>query len=98
MLPLKIASFLKNPPLPQAPVSPLRARLAAAESPLPAPEPVGQPGQERRSLRDRRVADRRESELPAFLDTRVGQSRRRNPGRRAEDQGLQQRMAISVKA
>ena len=98
MLPLKIASFLNNPPLPQAPVSPLRSRLAAAESPLPAPEPVGQPGHERRSLRDRRVADRRESEQAAFLDTRVGHSRRRNAGRRAEDQGIQQRIAISVKA
>ena len=96
MLPLKISSLLARPPLPQAQVSPLRARLGAAESPTVVTTEPGQPEHERRSMGNRRLAERRASELPAFLDTRVGQSRRRNAGRRTEDQQL--RIAISVKA
>ena len=96
MLPLKISRLLERPPLPQAPVSPLRARLGAVESPaVPVAEPV-RPEYERRSMGNRRTAERRENELPAFLDTRVSQGRRRNAGRRAEDQQL--RTAISVRA
>ncbi|MES2317964.1 MAG: hypothetical protein V4631_10770 [Pseudomonadota bacterium] len=76
----------------------MRPRLAAAESPLLAPVPPGLPQIDRRST-SRRVLERRESEAPAFLDTRVSQGRRRNPGRRAEDREEPgQRVAISIKA
>ena len=77
-------------------MSPLRARLGAAESPTVVTTEPGQPVHERRSMVYRRLSERLASELPAFLDTRVGQSRRRNAGRRTEDQQL--RIAISVKA
>lgn len=97
MLPLKISSFLERPPLPQAPVSPLRARQGAAESPAQAVAPApGPPDHERRSIGNRRVTERRNNDLPAFLDTRVARGRRTNAGRRAEDQ--QGRTAISIKA
>ena len=98
MIPLKISSFLERPPLPQSPLAPMRARLAATESPQLPPAPAGPPEVDRRAT-SRRVLERRESEAPAFLDTRVSQGRRRNPGRRVEDrQQSGQRIAISVKA
>ena len=99
MIPLKISNFLERAPLPQGQVTPMRARLPAAKTPVAAPEPAAPPEYDRRVNASRRVGDRRESEAPAFLDTRVSQGRRRNPGRRAEDQqtpGL--RKPISIKA
>ena len=95
MFPLKISNLLQRPVLPQATVGPLRPRLAAAESPVSAVE-AGRPEQERRMTANRRVSERRENEQAAFLDTRIGKSRRRSAGRRAEDQ--QQRITISIKA
>lgn len=76
----------------------MRPRLTAAEAPYLAPVPAAPPEVDRRAT-SRRVLERRESEQAAFLDTRVSQGRRRNPGRRAEDrQESGQRVAISVKA
>jgi hypothetical protein len=99
MLPLKISSFLERAPLPQTRLGQARARLAAAEAPVVAPADAGLPEQDRRVTATRRVQDRRESEQPAFLDTRIAQGRRRNNGRRAEDQLVPAlRKAISVKA
>jgi hypothetical protein len=99
MLPLKISSFLERAPLPKASVGPLRPRLAAAESPTLAPAQAVMPEQDRRVNGNRRTMERRGSEQAAFLDTRMPQGRRRNPGRRAEDrQDQAPRMAISVKA
>ena len=98
MLPLKISTFLERAPLPQTQVAPARQRLAAAEAPLVAPVEAGPPEHERRVTASRRALDRRASEQPTFLDTRIAQGRRRNAGRRAEDQlvpGL--RKAISIK-
>jgi hypothetical protein len=99
MLPLKISSFLERPPLPQGQVTPMRQRSNASEAPTVAPVQAAAPAYDRRVNASRRVGDRRESEAPAFLDTRVSQGRRRSVGRRAEDQaapGL--RKPISIKA
>jgi hypothetical protein len=98
MHPLKISSFLERAPIPSTRLAPARARLAAAESPLLAPVEASPPEHERRSMASRRTMERRASELPAFLDTRSSQGRRRNPGRRAEDQAPALRVAISVRA
>jgi hypothetical protein len=99
MLPLKISNFLERTPLPQSYVKPMRARQNAAEAPPVAPVQAEPPAYERRVNANRRQADRREKEAPAFLDTRVSQGRRRSPGRRAEDQQAPgQRMPISIKA
>ncbi len=40
---------------------------------------------ERRRQPDRRAIDRREKQLPTFLNTRKTQGRRQSPGRRASD-------------
>ncbi|MFL6657192.1 MAG: hypothetical protein ACJ8GW_03910 [Massilia sp.] len=77
----------------------MRPRLTAAESPVLAPLGPLAPDVERRSLGNRRVGDRRGAEQPTTLDTRAPQGRRRNRGRRAEDQ-LDQTpsLRISVRA
>jgi len=96
MFPLKINSFLERAPVQTSSVGAMRPRLAAAESPTLAPAPAVRPEHDRRMLTDRRMQDRRASEQPAFLDTRVQQGRRRTTGRRAGDQ--QARLAISIQA
>jgi hypothetical protein len=99
MLPLKISSFLERAPLPRAQVGQARPRLAAAEAPTLAPVEAIRPDHDRRVTASRRQQERREGEQSTFLDTRTTQGRRRNPGRRAEDQQLPTlRRAISVKA
>lgn len=99
MNPLKISSFLERAPLPQTRVAQARARLAAAEAPLVAPVEAGPPEHDRRVTANRRMLERRESEQAAFLNTRITQSRRRNSGRRAEDQQAPApRKSISTKA
>ena len=96
---LKISSFLERTPLPQPQVGPARQRLAAAEAPVGAPVDARAPNEERRVTANRRSMERREAEQPTFLDTRIAQGRRRNPGRRADDQRLPSlRIAISVQA
>jgi hypothetical protein len=96
---LKISSFLERAPLPRARLAPARPRLTAAEAPLVAPADAVAPDDERRILASRRAQDRRASAQSTFLDTRGAQGRRRNPGRRADDQQSPSgRMAISVKA
>lgn len=76
-----------------------RPRLAAAEAPTLAPVEAIAPEQDRRVTASRRMQERRASEQSTFLDTRASQGRRRNPGRRAEDQQLPTlRRTISVKA
>jgi len=99
MLPLKISSFLERAPLPRTQVGQARPRLAAAEAPTLAPVEVIAPEHDRRVMATRRVEERRAVEQATFLDTRAAQGRRRNPGRRAEDQKLPAlRRAISVRA
>lgn len=99
MLPLKISSFLERTPLPQAHVGAARPRLTAAEAPAITQVEPTQPGHDRRINGNRRMQERRASEQSTFLDTRTMQGRRRNPGRRAEDQqGSSLRKTISVRA
>lgn len=99
MLPLKISSFLERAPLPQAQVGQARPRLAAAEAPTLAPVQAIPPDHDRRVTASRRQQERRGGEQSAFLDTRSSRGRRRNPGRRAEDQIVPLlRKGISVRA
>jgi hypothetical protein len=99
MLPLKISSFLERAPLPQAQVGQARPRLAAAEAPALVPVEATAPDHDRRITASRRTQERRSGEQSTFLDTRTDRGRRRNPGRRAEDQLFPAlRRAISVKA
>jgi hypothetical protein len=98
MLPLKISSFF-DPPASRPPmITPLRPRTPLADSPKLAPVQEVPPDRDRRMLGDRRMQDRREREQALFLDTRLGQSRRRSAGRRAEDQAGNARVAVSIKA
>jgi hypothetical protein len=99
MLPLKISSFFDPPAARPPQITPLRPRTPLADSPKLVPAEAVPPDRDRRVLGDRRVQDRREREQALFLDTRVGQARRRSAGRRAEDQEKRNlRMAISIKA
>lgn len=99
MTSLKISKFLERAPLPQTRVAQARPRLATAEAPPGRAVEAGRPEHERRVTANRRVLERRASEQAAFLDTRIGHSRRRNAGRRAEDlQAPALRKSISTKA
>lgn len=98
MFPLKITRLVPRPQPQQASVGALRPRLAAAESPLVTAVEANPGGHERRLVADRRTTERRAQDLPAFLDTRIAQGRRRSSGRRAADRQGQARMAISVRA
>lgn len=100
MLPLRIISFAERPqPVPTG-VAPVQRRPDATTStPLPAFTTATRPPYERRQNRDRRLAERREKDQAAFLDTRTPQGRRRSAGRRAEDQfNPEFRITVSVKA
>lgn len=99
MLPLKISSFF-DPPASRPPqITPLRPRTPLADSPKLAPVEAVPPERDRRVQGDRRVQDRRAREQALFLDTRLGQARRRSTGRRSEDQErAAQRLTISIKA
>lgn len=94
----KINRIPARPTLRSVPVDALRPRMAAAESPQVAQVEANPAGHERRLLAERRGADRRAQDLPAFLDTRVSQGRRRSNGRRMTDRNGQLKLAISVKA
>lgn len=99
MLPLKISSFF-DPPASRPPqIAPLRPRTPLADSPKLAPVEAVPPDHDRRVLGDRRVRDRRAREQALFLDTRLGQARRRSPGRRTEDQeSASQPLVVSIRA
>ncbi|MES2019205.1 MAG: hypothetical protein V4484_22150 [Pseudomonadota bacterium] len=98
MFPLKINRITTRPTLRSVPVDALRPRMAAPESPQVTQVEANPAEHERRLLADRRAQERRAQDLPAFLDTRVSQGRRRSSGRRAADLHGQARMGISVKA
>lgn len=99
MLPLKISSFF-DPPASRPPqITPLRPRTPLADSPKLVPVEALPPERDRRVTGERRRQDRREKEQALFLDTRMGQSRRRSTGRRADDmQNGRSPLAISIKA
>lgn len=85
MLPVKIADSFDKPPPPQQHLGPGRLRPAPSHTPkLVAVQGVA-PAVDRR-VSNRRTMERREKEQALFLDTRTPLGRRRNPGRRAEDQ------------
>ena len=99
MQPLKISSFFDPPSLRAPPVPPARRRGPLADDQAVQHVESVQAEHERRVQGDRRLQDRREKEQSLFLDTRTGKSRRRSPGRRAEDQANRSLyLAISVKA
>lgn len=98
MLPVKIDSYFDKPPPPQPKLGPGRLRPATGQAPkLVALQGVA-PDEDRR-VSNRRSMERREKEQALFLDTRTPLGRRRNPGRRAEDQfSPDGRKPISIKA
>lgn len=98
MLPVKIDSYFDKPPPHQSHVGPGRLRPVTPQPPkLVALQGVA-PEQDRR-VSNRRTMERREKEQALFLDTRTALGRRRNPGRRAEDQlASEGRKTISIKA
>lgn len=99
MLPLKISSFFDPPATRPSLVTALRPRAPLADSAKLVPAETVMPDHDRRVMGDRRVQDRREREQALFLDTRIGQSRRRSGGRRADDGDNRSRhQAISIKA
>ncbi|WP_426103631.1 hypothetical protein [Massilia sp. TSP1-1-2] len=98
MLPVKIDSYFDKPPPHQSKLGPGRLRPASPQPPkLVAVQGVA-PDEDRR-VSNRRTSERREKEQALFLDTRTAHTRRRNPGRRAEDQlAPEARKTISIKA
>ncbi|MEJ7805969.1 MAG: hypothetical protein WKG03_08630 [Telluria sp.] len=98
MLPVKIANYFDKPPPPQQHVGPGRLRPASPQPPKLVVVQGVAPDVDRR-MGNRRTMERREKEQALFLDTRTPQGRRRNPGRRAEDQlAPEDRKTISIKA
>ena len=98
MLPVKIANYFDKPPPPQPQLGPGRLRPASPQPPKPVMVQGVAPEVDRRANK-RRTMERREREQALFLDTRTPQGRRRNPGRRAEDQyAPEARTSISIRA
>jgi hypothetical protein len=98
MFPLKIAHYFDKPPPPQSNLGPGRVRPATSQPPKLAVVQGVAPDEDRR-VSNRRTTERREKEQALFLDTRTPMGRRRNPGRRAEDQlAPEGRKTISIKA
>ena len=99
MIPLRISNLFDRPPPAAGYVAPARARTPLAEAPKLTVVEAVPPDHDRRMLGNRRTQERREKEQALFLDTRTS-GRRRNAGRRAEDQqdatGAYQ--AISIRA
>lgn len=98
MIPLKILNLCDRPPPAQPYVTPARPRTPLGESPKRVAVEAVPAGRERRMQGNRRSQERREKEQALLLDTRTS-GRRRNPGRRAEDQqDATAHRAISIKA
>lgn len=98
MLPVKIASYFDKPPPPQQQLGPGRLRPASPQAPKLVIVQGVAPEVDRR-VGNRRTMERREREQALMLDTRTAQGRRRNPGRRAEDQyAPEARKPISIRA
>ena len=99
MIPFRISSLFDRPPPAAGYVAPVRARAPLAEAPKLTVVEALPPEQDRRMLGNRRMQERREKEQALFLDTRTS-GRRRNSGRRAEDQqdATSAYQAISIRA
>ena len=99
MLPLRINRLYTAALARPSQVAPAQPPPALGDSPALELMKTVMPERDRRVVADRRMQDRREKDQSLMLDTRTGQTRRRTPGRRAQDQNKRDiYLAISVKA